>query len=422
MSKLNETIPFIGVRGDVLIETRDAKTGKLAQHSEGHNLFTNYGLERFRKYCVAGIGAGFGANAYFSENGANDVYPQISGTSWGFLKYLYLTDNEVAVSANSRRIPGVLTGWADRMAYAGADITKGTINANETILGRDGLKCVFDFATDKANGTHKSVFWGDQATLATYNARSNYSPLVSSGAKGLRGYQNYVQADDGYIYGHVETALYKIDPTTCEEIATYTLPAKPGLNAIFDVYAGNLYFCTSGESTTLYVFTLSDSTNTTKTLPAAASTWGGAIIDGYLYYPYSSTRIYKYDLSAGTGIYNSITLPDSNGFIVRSGSDLYYISFSSALLYSYDYSTNTLTSKFTLPSQYTRSTYNLPGKLLYLDPLTSYVGGTPNTVWAFMTVDLTILTANMITGRVLDTPITKDNTQTMKVTYTITFS
>jgi hypothetical protein len=51
----------------------------------------------------------------------------------------------------------------------------------------------------------------------------------------------------------------------------------------------------------------------------------------------------------------------------------------------------------------------------------SYSGPTGVTTYQLLQQDLTKGMANMITGKLLDAPITKDATQTMKVTYTISF-
>lgn len=423
MNRIIDTIPaVIGVDGHVLIETFDAVTGKKKAETEGHNLFTNYGLERFRKYCSSAIGVQFGKNVYYHEDLENEVFYANSNVAFGLLKYLFLTDNASAISATDTQIPGNLTGWATRATYAGTDVTRGSINLNETRFFKNGLKAVFDFGTDKGNGTHRSIFWSDQASLTAYNMLSSVEPHLSTGESLASSYVQIVESNDGYLYGCVGTSLYKIDPTTYAELATYTLPATPTNNSIFDVFGGYCYFCTAHNSTTLYVYRLSDGTNSTLTLPGNSGGNGGAVIDGYLYYPYSSTRIYKYNLSAGTGVYNTVTLSGSGCYIVRNGSNIYLID-SSANLYSYDYATNTLTNlNRAVYTTYLRSTHSTANKLLLFRGLNSkYDGSATNLVNALFTHSLTQNPANMITGKVLDAPVTKNNTQTMKVTYTISF-
>ena len=262
MSNLIETIPIIGVRGDVLIETRDAKSGKLAQRSEGHNLFTNYGLDRFRKCCASAIGIQFGHNIYFGENEEEGIYSAQNSTSFGLLKYLYLTDNANPISAADSRIPGTVTGFASRQTYSGTDLIQGSININECIFGPNRLKAVFDFSTDRANGVHKSVFFSDRLISA-------FNPLFSVFPSELeisfaRGYTKVVESDDGYFYGFVGTTLYKINASDLTEVNSYTLPATPSEIAIFDVIGGKCYFATSSSSTTLYVFVLSDYASRSK--------------------------------------------------------------------------------------------------------------------------------------------------------------
>lgn len=423
MSNLIETIPLIGVRGDVLIETRDAKSGKLAQRSEGHNLFTNYGLERFRKYCAAAIGVQFGANKYFDENQtdeANAAYGLNSG-EFGFMKYLYLSDNENAITADMARIPGTVTGFATRAPYTGTDTTRGEINMNECAFTHDKLKAVFDFSTDKANGIHKSVFWADRASDLYNTYGSIEAPDLE--ASFARAYTNVAESSDGYFYGFDGTNLYKIDPTTFAEVATYTLPASPAAQSMFDVTDGYCYFTINTASTTLYIFKLSDSTNTTITLPAVSSLWGGAVVDGYLYYPYSGNRIYKINISTAASEYKSIG-SGALYYVHRSANQLYVHGDTNAIIYLYDYAANTLTDtlcKSPGSGNLFCNSYSLTNKLWYKRSTTSYYGTTNGTINTLYKFNPAKPAANMITGRLLETPITKDNTQTMKVTYTINF-
>lgn len=424
MNNLIDTIPFIGVRGDVLIETRDAKTGKLAQRSEGHNLFTNYGLERFKKSCAGVIGTQYGRNIYFDEGGEDGMYSAPSTTSFGLLKYLYLTDNASSISAEDNQIPGTVTGFASRQTYSGSDTIQGNVNLNECIFGQSSLKAVFDFGTDRGNGTHKSVFFSDRL-ISLFNPLSAFSPSGVD-ASFVRAYTKVVESDDGYFYGFIGTTLYKINAADLTEITTYTLPATPTNASIFDVSSGYCYFATSYSSTTLYVFNLSDSTSTTITLPAVNNTFSGAVNGGYLYYPYSNTRIYKVDVSTGTSEYNNVTLPYNGGFIFRCGSQLYWAQDMGGI-YAYNYSTNTLSiQNATLPSNayYLINTYSMTNAFFYnrTNFTTYYNGSSVASCYPLFKLNPIIKPANMITGRVLDAPVTKNNTQAMKVTYTITFS
>lgn len=427
MNNLIDTIPFIGVRGDVLIETRDAKSGKLVQRSEGHNLFTNYGLERFRASCAGLIGCQYGRNYYFDDiagDGHLHALNTTTSSSLGLLRYLYLTDNDTALSADDLVPPGTVTGYASRIPYAGADALIGNVNINECLFSRTSLKAVFDFATDRANGTHKSVFFTDNL-IATGNTAYRYEDTGINYSL-ARNYACFCEADDGYFYGTYGTTLYKINPTTLEEAATYTLPATPIYSAIFDVYNGKCYFCTASNSTTLYVFTLSDSSSTTMTLPAVSGTYGGAVIAGYLYYPYATTRVYKFDLSTGASEYKTLSAyAYSNGSIIRVGSQLYWVTNNSTYnIYTYDYDTNTLTEltgvQFAFDS--VSNTYSLTGKFYAKTSTVSYYSGASSNAQYVLKKFRPEAAANMITGRVLDTPIEKNNTRTMKVTYTITFS
>lgn len=261
--------------------------------------------------------------------------------------------------------------------------------------------------------------------INTYNS---YSCLEDSGnAYPLaRKYTTMVESNDGYFYGALGTTLYKIDPTTHEELATYTLPATPTQDAVFDVSDGVCVFSNSPFSATLNVFMLSDGTSTTKNLPYASGSYGGALLGGILYYPYNQSTIYAFNITAGT---NTSKTPSGAGSIyrvMRRGSALLLLN-SSNIFFEYDYTSNTVTATgITAPISPANgivpfNTYSLAADIWQSRQIACYNGTTLYYTNALQKINFSKISANMITGKLLDAPITKNNTQTMKVTYTISF-
>jgi hypothetical protein len=81
-----------------------------------------------------------------------------------FFDAIYLTDYGGAEDANEVIMRGNIIGWAGReRTYAGADTKKGTFNAAESILtdiNRNGyFKFIFDWPTHSANGVFNSIWW-----------------------------------------------------------------------------------------------------------------------------------------------------------------------------------------------------------------------------------------------------------------------
>jgi hypothetical protein len=435
----SDSVSLMGLKGHVKVETFDARTGMREKWTEGDNVFTNYGLRIFRNSCALLIGGHFGRNIFVPEyepGGSRHWMDNARYQSMGLLQYLYLTDNMAPLTASNVTVQGNITGWSERATTASTDPLRGTLNINESLFANNRLTAVYDFATDKANGTHCSVFFADrtpteyQNDLLLYGFSGHYATLA-------RAYVWMVEGDDGYFYGTVGDILYKIDPITLEEISSYTLPATlNNNNTLFGVYNGYCYFHVgSGSSTPLYCFRLSDSTFTTFSI-ATSYARGGAIVDGYLYYAYSNTRVYKVDLSTGTATFNTVSLPgtSSGGALRCSGGYLYYVvgggglsgspGGSSANFYLYDYNANTVGDAVFARAGYNFvfSTYSLPAGTLWLQVNASsyYDGGTTSISRSWLSkYDLSQPLAGAITAKLLDEPVTKLDTQTMKVTYTI---
>lgn len=419
---------LLRLAGHAKIELFDAITKKKTFETHGHNLFTNYGLERFKRMSHLLIGGQFGVNAYFNENNAYGEASNcfIDQSDFGFMKYIYLTDNASAVSASDTVVPGTVTGYAGRDPYTGTDTLRGSVNTIESFLLPGRFKAVFDFATDKGNGTHKTICWA-AFTNTEYDTKRALDSYTDD-YRCTNAYAVVVESDDGYLYAALNsgTYLYKLDPTTLAVLATYTMAHTIYMPSdLFEVVGGVCYHTSSG-GTTLYAQVLSTAAETSHALPSLSNSYGCAAIGGYLYYTYNGYYVVRVNLSdlSYTSQYNATLATLTAYRMVRMGSNLYAIT-QAGLIYSYDWSTNTATAtgnSTPVSPRYIGNVYSLSNLLYVISIASYYYGNSTRTTSRIMSINFSKSKANMITAKLLDSPVTKNSSQTMKVTYTITIT
>lgn len=130
--------------GKTIIELKDAKTGKLVQRTEDHNMLTNALTEFYKQGGITNPSA-FGAAAM-----RTDALHYLLG---GVL----LLDTELDEDATIVRVPsgvGMTGNGAYNVLNSGNPPELGSWNENESGWQQDGsYKMVWDFTTSQANGT-----------------------------------------------------------------------------------------------------------------------------------------------------------------------------------------------------------------------------------------------------------------------------
>ncbi len=417
----NDGVIGFKLHGHAKIETFDAITGKKKAETEGHNFFTDYGLERFRRMSHLLIGGQFGVNYYSTEGSTfstlEATYCNIESSLFGFMQYIFLTDNTAPLVPSDCKIPGNLTGYASRAAYTGTTLTRGNFNTTESFLLPGKLKVVFDFATDRGNGTHGSVFWSPFSNLTTYDPTNALNLLCTEKPFSML---YLVESGDGYLYGHNSASkyFYRIDAASFTILDTFEMPVSLGESA-WDVLDGKAVYL---ESSTLHVLDLASQVVTTISSAVTNYNHGGALLNGFLYSTSANSNsaysnVLKIDITTGQySEYKNCGVPVYK--MLRHGNSLYILS-TYGDIYSYDFESNTkvLLGNIGTKLRYVGSSHTIADFLC-----TYYVGCFGAGADArYIPCSLTVANANanMITAKVFDTSITKNDTQTMKVTYTI---
>ncbi|MBE6890205.1 MAG: hypothetical protein E7485_09360 [Ruminococcaceae bacterium] len=136
------------MKGKATITLSDAKTGKIIQQMEEHNLVTNALNNIFNPPHYALL-HGFNYSVLF-QNGLPMWNKLLGGI-------MLLGNNEEESVDNILPRKGVIPIATAGTEYAGTCTTRGSLNLNESYETERGYHFTWDFGTDKANGTIRCI-------------------------------------------------------------------------------------------------------------------------------------------------------------------------------------------------------------------------------------------------------------------------
>ena len=140
--------PMTGYRGRTTIQLFNAETGELEQEVVSENVINNWI-----------------AKDSFDANFRGQVNQTKTSLFADPFTYLLLSDAAVPESAGAKELVGRMIAWASRQTYSGNAINRGTLNTaeswydNRTTAGKTQAHLVFDFPTQAANGTIRTIYW-----------------------------------------------------------------------------------------------------------------------------------------------------------------------------------------------------------------------------------------------------------------------
>jgi len=402
---VKDEIREIGIKGKVTIQLFEQ--GKVVKKVEKCN-FIGIPGKRWLMSCALTQLANFIQS--------NTATKKVNISSNNMFERLVLTDNTETVLPTALEIPGNLVGYADDTVYAGEDETRGTININDSGLDIDNmeLSLVFDFATDKANGTFQ--------TLGFKKDTSGYHVHVYE-TSGSSGYCCCINGTD--IYFNRNSRLYKFNITTktVTQLGTLQSGSPKGIayynNKIYYIFSYSAY-------DKVWAYDLATDTNSEIVqLPDDDS--GCILFDGtnfYRTYNYSTTyRLYKYDTDWNYLSYSY--LPSSSwtsyvnivnsGWIMRSNGE--ELDMSDLETTRQNVTLNGTGQVVKYGSDYYKSQFSIMYPSIYESNVDSGLasGNNCGSRYAFG-IDKGAQTLG--TCIVLDNPVTKNASQTMKITYT----
>lgn len=140
------------IEGNLTVELRDATTEKVIEKQETHNFISQSGI-RYIKYLQR---ANYFKDQISTLNSTADTdFAPINP----FGSIVLTSSTKSPDSANEGVFDGKLIGYAAKTVYSGADSLRGTPNVSLSQATSTYTKWVYDWATNAANGTIGSVGW-----------------------------------------------------------------------------------------------------------------------------------------------------------------------------------------------------------------------------------------------------------------------
>ncbi|MCL2694375.1 MAG: hypothetical protein FWE60_04645 [Oscillospiraceae bacterium] len=164
------------LKGKSKIELFDGTSGKKVDEQVNENIVTN---------AVRNL-LGFGNELLASGVAVHSLLDRVTPLYPAYLRGILLWDSNIPENADLIYAPpGVRCVGHAGGGYSGAKETRGTLNINETEVTENGVKMVWDFATDKANGVIKclslsSVLGGNCGWLTPHESNTFFQARVST--------------------------------------------------------------------------------------------------------------------------------------------------------------------------------------------------------------------------------------------------
>lgn len=194
--------PLKAVRGVHTIELFDALTGKLVERVESENFISKVMEELQRQAALfafltddMSVSGAIQYNGPLYDLARYDVVFKNLDMSWIVksmdfpMSWIVLTDYDGPEDPENEIIMrGRIIGYADRYnTYVGSDTKRGSLNTAESFVEPQHIHLVYDWPTHAANGTFQSVYWN-------YTFDQNHSVAVV-GKKYLQ-----IAAPNGYLF------------------------------------------------------------------------------------------------------------------------------------------------------------------------------------------------------------------------------
>ena len=438
--------------GKVTLETRDALTGKLCQRVESKNFAANqvirYAKWLQRSYYKAGI----------TSIGSSDTdYPPHTP-----ITALVLTDSTLSENAATEwTVPGKLIGYANKSTYAGTDIYRGTPNITQLDAKPTYTKWVFDWPTNAANGTINSVCWVRDVYLDSGTTGSgpyfSTSMTTEQTWTSTGGWTFFARESGSRSYGVSGTASTVVSVMDSTYSQTTTFNVNGQFSAIQGITwdSSNSFLWVIGANGAARRIAAYDSAGVLQTGPFATTT------RSYIALAHDGTRLWSAVLNSGVS-YTMYAIDTTNGNdMTNFNFSTYYNTFYaytsgvcglawdstySRLWVRTDYpvaAANDSNGLGTRAAMYSFDTSGNPQTpMVNLTSYTPSTGSFDNRLWPAASAnrrDFDMIDANqfamplgstiyrvradgLATRALLPSPVTKTNTQTLKVIYQINYS
>lgn len=207
------------LEGKVTLQLFDAKTNNLIQEVKSQNFASN----QTNQY-----------NDWLQRNAFKTGLSAIGVTDTDYSPHqaanaMVLTDNSNIESPSSEwYIYGKVVGYAVKATYAGTDIWRGTVATTELSANNTSTKWVFDWPTHAGNGTIASVGWIDsqQQTLSATDPILRSSASVQSTYATPSGWTRFARASSSLAFGNTGTSVVTVLNGSYAQTTTFNTNAQ----------------------------------------------------------------------------------------------------------------------------------------------------------------------------------------------------
>lgn len=385
--------------------------------------------------------------------GANNLDVE---TTYPF-SHVMLTDSGQAENTGETWPLGIPVGWANKVLYSGADVLRGSVNAEESAADTDSVTWVFDWPTQAAIGTIGSVIWcplttGTNAVWTTLRSTLLFTALVTGWGSASNVVLSEMAADNSgnvWAVGRPNgTGMSSSNRIVLLDRTTGTIlvngPTFSGLGYSTASGSGTVGLAVdssqmfTSQAGVIHRFTIPiDGSAPSKTVvptPGGESTIRGlGCDDTYLWVVGGSGTLYRIDKTTGAierQFTPSVLFPTETvtGVCYNPVDGLLYTTgFSGSALFGSTSGNGATVRRWTLDgtpigaSIIAIASLNGSQGVITCDPTGKLVVSNTQTNAAIRQVD-TATDGVMGTRARLANPIIKSTVQTMKLTYTFTFS
>lgn len=142
---------------------------------------------------------------------------------------IVLTDSSLSEAASTEwYMPGKTIGYGLKSTYAGTDIWRGTVSTTDLLANSTLTKWVFDWPTNAANGTIASVGWVDYVsnTLSPTDPMFRTSSTLLASYSTPSGWSRFARADANMSFGSTGTTVVTVLNAVFAQTTTFNVNAQ----------------------------------------------------------------------------------------------------------------------------------------------------------------------------------------------------
>lgn len=216
-------------KGHVVLDFIDSRTGKITDHVEGENTFTN-ALDSLLNSNPFGLGKGVFNNTAVDGTGDVDVTPLTEIALGGVLVYPSFT---APSNLNDFFEPftNQPTAYASRLNLSDTDTKLGVFNSIESGAVTGGYKFVYDWTTSAGNGV-----WGAISLCHRRGGQRYYSDYAYMRTLAGCGYYKLGVGGTEIVIGLASNGFYTVERTNPNKVSFYKMSET--LVGLFEDFTG----------------------------------------------------------------------------------------------------------------------------------------------------------------------------------------